>query len=173
MEITNINQNYLRPKFQVDSIHLTHNRIQNDKKNKMELTDSEKKQIEKLKTRDREVRIHENQHKMAAGQYARGVTYTYQTGPDNQRYAIGGEALLDTSTIPNEPEKTIGKMKQIKRSALAPAEPSSKDRQIAAMAEREIVRQQKIIQKEKNENLIESYSQSSNINKISTIDIFY
>lgn len=125
-----------------------------------ELTDEEKKIIQELKARDREVRVHEQQHRAAAGQYARSMSFDYQVGPDNQRYAVGGQVNLDTSAIPNDPEATIEKMKQIKRAALAPAEPSGKDRQVAAQSDREIMKQQAKLEKLKREEAAEAYAAS-------------
>jgi len=100
-----------------------------------ELTEEERKVVEELRNRDREVRAHEHAHKAAAGPYATGgPTYTYQTGPDGKRYAIGGEVQIDTSEVPNDPEATIRKAQTIRRAALAPAEPSSQDQRVAAQA---------------------------------------
>jgi len=161
MEITFNQQLYSQPEKRIDSI--APEKAEDKKSEKkpvgdsFELTTAEKEQIEKLKNRDREVRIHENKHKAVAGQYARGMSFTYQLGPDNRRYAIGGKVDIDTSEIPDNPEKTIEKMKQVKRAALAPAEPSAKDRQIAAMAEREIATQKAEISKEKQEQALEGY----------------
>ncbi|MFP4547449.1 MAG: putative metalloprotease CJM1_0395 family protein [Fidelibacterota bacterium] len=136
-----------------------------------ELSDEEKKIIQELKARDREVRIHEQQHQAAAGQYARGMSFEYQVGPDNKRYAVGGQVNLDTSEIPGEPEKTIEKMKQIKRAALAPAQPSAKDRQVAAESDREIMEQQAEIAKQKREKAIEAYTDFDRMNANPTINI--
>ena len=100
-----------------------------------DLSDEETQQVEKLKARDREVRTHEQAHLAAAGPYARGgPTYTYQQGPDGQRYAIGGEVQIDTSPVPGDPEATIAKARVVRNAALAPAEPSSQDRAVAAAA---------------------------------------
>jgi hypothetical protein len=99
-----------------------------------ELTEAEKKQLQKLRERDREVRRHEQAHKMAAGPYARGIRYTYQRGPDGRLYAIGGSIVIDTSPVPGDPEATIRKAQIIRRAALAPADPSPQDRKIAAKA---------------------------------------
>lgn len=99
------------------------------------LTDDERKELEQLKARDREVRAHEQAHLAAAGSYARGgPTYTYQRGPDQQLYAVGGEVQIDTSEVPGDPQATIAKAQVIRRAALAPAEPSSQDRAVAAEA---------------------------------------
>ena len=101
-----------------------------------ELTPEEQKQVEELKARDQEVRAHEAAHKAAGGQYVRGAaSFDYQTGPDGRRYAIGGEVKIDTGKE-DEPEKTLEKAQTIRRAAMAPAEPSNTDRQVAADAAR-------------------------------------
>lgn len=89
-----------------------------------------------LQARDREVRAHEMAHVAAgAGLVTRGASYTYQTGPDGQRYAIGGEVGIDTSPG-RTPEESLSKAERIRAAALAPAEPSGQDRQVAAQAAR-------------------------------------
>ncbi len=99
-----------------------------------ELTAAEEKITRQLQDRDREVKTHEMAHLASAGQYARGgPTYSYQQGPDGRRYAVGGEVPIDVSQE-KTPEATIQKMQSVKRAALAPAEPSSADRSIAASA---------------------------------------
>ncbi|WP_457575548.1 putative metalloprotease CJM1_0395 family protein [Desulfomarina sp.] len=90
--------------------------------------------LESLKKRDREVRTHEQAHLAAAGRYAGGgAHFTTQKGPDGRAYAVSGEVPIDVSTE-NSPEATISKMETIKRAALAPQNPSSADRRIAAQA---------------------------------------
>jgi hypothetical protein len=99
------------------------------------LTEEEQAQVEKLKARDREVRVHEAAHQAAAGGLATGgATFTYQRGPDGVSYAIGGEVNVDTSPVSGDPEATLRKAETIRRAALAPAEPSGQDRQVAAKA---------------------------------------
>lgn len=101
------------------------------------LTEEELAQVRELKARDREVRAHEQAHLAAAGPHAKGgPRYTYQVGPDGRRYATGGEVSIDTSKVPGDPEATIRKARQIRAAALAPAEPSSQDRAVAAAAAR-------------------------------------
>lgn len=95
----------------------------------------EARELEQLKQRDREVRAHEQAHQAAGGQHAGGATYTYQVGPDGRRYAVGGEVPIDLSAEDN-PAATITKMQQVQRAALAPADPSAQDRQVAAQAAR-------------------------------------
>ncbi len=99
------------------------------------LSDQEEKEVEDLQVRDREVRAHELAHVMAGGSLVRrGATYQYTTGPDGKRYAVGGEVSIDISPVEDDPSATITKMEQVKRAALAPAEPSSQDRSVAATA---------------------------------------
>lgn len=98
------------------------------------LTEEERQIVSKLAQRDREVRAHENAHLAAAGGLARGVSYSYETGPDGKRYAVGGEVSIDTSPVPGDPEATLQKARQIQAAANAPAEPSGQDRAVAAQA---------------------------------------
>ncbi len=99
-----------------------------------QLSAEEQQSVQKLKQRDREVRTHEQAHLANAGQYAAGgPSYSYQTGPDGRRYAVGGEVPIDISKE-RTPEQTIQKMRVVQRAALAPANPSSADRNIAAAA---------------------------------------
>ena len=93
------------------------------------------RQIAELAARDREVRAHEQAHVAAGGSLiTSGPTYTYQTGPDRRRYAVGGEVGIDTSPVRGDPEATIDKARRIRAAALAPAEPSAQDRSVAARA---------------------------------------
>ena len=99
-----------------------------------ELNEEELKEVQKLKQRDIEVRAHEAAHLAAAGQHAQGgAKFTLKKGPDGKSYAIGGSVSIDTSKEA-DPEATIRKADQIKRAALAPAEPSGQDRSVAAEA---------------------------------------
>jgi hypothetical protein len=100
-----------------------------------ELDADDKRQLEALKKRDREVRAHEQAHLAAAGGYALGgASYTYEMGPDGQLYAVGGEVPIDVSEVSGDPQATLQKASAISRAALAPADPSSADRAIAARA---------------------------------------
>lgn len=102
-----------------------------------ELEPEEQHEVQELRTRDREVKAHEQAHLAAAGPYARGgPQYEYQTGPDGKQYAVGGEVGIDTSRVADDPEATIRKAQVVRRAALAPAEPSPQDRRIAAEATR-------------------------------------
>lgn len=112
----------------------TNTNASNPASNEGQLSAEELTEVQKLQRRDAEVRAHEQAHLSTAGQYAAGgPTYTYQTGPDGKRYAIGGEVPIDISKE-STPEATIAKMRTVRRAALAPADPSPADRQIAAQA---------------------------------------
>ncbi|NML27238.1 putative metalloprotease CJM1_0395 family protein [Zoogloea dura] len=100
------------------------------------LSAEEQRIVDKLAQRDKEVRAHEQAHLSAAGGLATsGASYTYETGPDGRRYAVGGEVGIDVSPG-RTPEDTLARAQQIQAAALAPADPSGADRQIAAQAAR-------------------------------------
>ncbi len=93
-----------------------------------------RERIQELRIIDQKVRQHEMAHKIVGGQYAGAVHFEYVRGPDGRLYAVAGEVEIDTSEAPT-PEETIKKMEQVKRAALAPPNPSSQDRRVAAIAE--------------------------------------
>jgi hypothetical protein len=90
--------------------------------------------IRQLSQRDDVVRAHEQAHSSVGGQYAGAAQYSYQRGPDGVNYAVGGEVPIDVGTINGNPQATLAKMQIVQRAALAPAEPSSQDRRVAALA---------------------------------------
>lgn len=97
--------------------------------------EEERRALEQLKARDREVRAHEQAHLAAAGGLVRGgMAFSFQRGPDGQLYAIGGEVNIDTAPVVGDPQATLLKAEQIRRAALAPAQPSGQDRAVAAQA---------------------------------------
>ncbi len=102
--------------------------------------------LRELQVRDREVRAHEQAHLAAAGRYARGgASFVYQKGSDGRMYAVGGEVSIDVGRAAT-PEETIDKMQTVRRAALAPAEPSAADRQIAAQASIRLAEAQRELQ---------------------------
>lgn len=102
---------------------------------KKELSDEDKKLVEQLKIIDQKVRAHEQAHLAAGGNLVRGgASFQYQAGPDGKQYAVGGEVKIDASPVPDDPEKTMQKMQQVRRAALAPGDPSPQDRKVAAEA---------------------------------------
>jgi hypothetical protein len=114
------------------------NREPEEERKPGELTAEEQSVVADLQARDREVRAHEQAHISVGGSYITGgAVYQYENGPDNKRYAVGGEVGIDSSPIRDNPEATIAKMQIVRAAALAPAEPSGQDRAVAAAASRE------------------------------------
>lgn len=111
------------------------NKTNHDQVAGSQLSEADKHLVNELRARDRQVRAHEQAHLGAAGGLANsGPSYTTQRGPDGHTYAVGGEVSIDTSTVTNDPEATIQKAQQIRRAALAPADPSAQDLAVAAQA---------------------------------------
>ncbi len=101
-----------------------------------ELTEAEQKTVEYLQQSDQRVRAHEQAHLNTAGELAVSrAQFQYQTGPDRQRYAVSGEVSIDISKVPDDPRATIDKAQHIRRAAMAPADPSAQDHQVANMAD--------------------------------------
>jgi len=114
------------------------------------LTDEELVKLTELKQRDTEVRTHEQAHLSAAGAYAAGgASFSYTTGPNGKRYATGGEVPIDIAKE-SSPAATILKMQTVRRAALAPANPSSTDRAIAAQASAKELQARKELQTQEN-----------------------
>ncbi|MET1077136.1 MAG: putative metalloprotease CJM1_0395 family protein [Pseudomonas sp.] len=95
----------------------------------------ELQEIQNLSSRDREVRLHEQAHAAVGGGYTGSPTYSFKRGPDGKSYAVDGEVSVDASPVANDPAATLRKMAVVLRAALAPAEPSGQDRQVAAQAQ--------------------------------------
>ena len=101
-----------------------------------ELTAQEQQQVAQLKQIDRQVRAHEQAHLSVGGDLVRGgASFSYQVGPDRQRYAVAGEVSIDVSAA-STPQETLPKAEHIRATALAPADPSAQDQSVAAQAER-------------------------------------
>jgi hypothetical protein len=99
-----------------------------------QLTLQEERLLEQLRQTDRQVRAHEQAHMAAgAGLVRAGVSFSYATGPDEKRYAVGGEVSIDVSRA-STPQDTLVKARQIRAAALAPADPSAQDQSVAAQA---------------------------------------
>jgi len=130
-----------------------------------QLTPDEEKIVQQLQARDREVRAHERAHKAAAGAFAKGgPTFSYQTGPDGKRYAVGGEVKIDASPVPGNPQATITKARTIRRAATAPADPSGQDRRVASAANRMEAQARRELREEKAQKaneVQEKFSESS------------
>lgn len=100
-----------------------------------ELSEEEENEVRELKQRDTEIRQHEQAHAAVGGPYAGSPQYEFTTGPDGKRYVSAGEVPIDASAE-RTPEQTIRKAEIVIRAALAPADPSSQDRQVAAQAQK-------------------------------------
>lgn len=101
-----------------------------------DLTQEEQQEVSQLKARDTEVRAHEQAHIAAAGGLRTSApSYTYQTGPDGKKYAIGGEVNVSFEKS-GDPQEDIQNAETMRAAALAPADPSSQDRSVAANAEK-------------------------------------
>ncbi len=133
------------------------------------LSEQELEVVAELASRDREVRSHELAHLSVGGQYASAPSFSYERGPDGRSYAVGGEVSIDAGSVQGNPEATINKLEQVRRAALAPAEPSPQDRAVAALASQGILQaraelaQQKQEEATRAENAREQSSQSQEI----------
>jgi len=118
-----------------DKKETTVNFLGSTQKVESELSQQEIDKLRELSQRDREVRAHEQAHAAVAGSLAKGgPSYSFERGPDGQLYAVGGEVQIDTSAVAGDPQATAEKARQVRRAALAPAQPSRQDRAIAAAA---------------------------------------
>lgn len=111
------------------------------------------REIDKLERRDREVRSHELAHASVGGSFTGAPNYSFETGPDGQRYAVGGEVSVDLSTVPGNPAATIAKMQKVHAAALAPANPSAQDTKVAANATKIILQAQSELQAQSSQAL--------------------
>lgn len=98
-----------------------------------DLSKNDEALLQRLKARDAVVRNHEAAHVMAAGGQAGSPTYTYQTGPDGKRYAIGGSVNISITTT-GDPEADAREAKTAQRAAMAAGEASAADVQTASRA---------------------------------------
>ncbi len=105
------------------------------KTNDQDLSKEEESTVRELKRRDTEVRAHEHAHATAGGDLTGSPSYEFTQGPDGKRYATGGEVQIDSSPVRGDPAATIRKMDIVIRAALAPANPSSQDQQVARQAQ--------------------------------------
>ncbi|SDN85815.1 SprA-related family protein [Halomonas shengliensis] len=98
------------------------------------LSEAELRQVEQMKVTDQEIRRHELAHQVAGGAYTGAPSYSFERGPDGNRYVVAGEVPIDYGPVQGDPRATMDKMQQVIAAALAPADPSPKDHQVAARA---------------------------------------
>ncbi len=140
-------------KNQDSALHSKINEIQDDENtNDLSKSDSldndvqQERIINELQRRDKEVRSHELAHAAVGGSFTGAPNYSFKTGPDGQKYAVGGEVSVDLSTVAGNPTATIAKMQKVHAAALAPANPSVQDTQVAASAIQIILQAQSELQ---------------------------
>ncbi|MEW8682637.1 MAG: putative metalloprotease CJM1_0395 family protein [Candidatus Thiodiazotropha endolucinida] len=120
-----------------------------------QLTQEEQAEVRELQKRDREVRAHEAAHRAAAGGLASGGSYTYKRGPDGRSYAVGGEVSIRIPST-DDPRERARQAETVRRAALAPADPSPQDRQVAAQASAMAAQARSEIQAEQRQQLAEN-----------------
>lgn len=126
-----------------------------------ELSEEEQAEVQDMKARDEEVRIHEQAHQSAGGQYASAPKYEYANGPDGKRYITDGSVSIDVSEE-GDPQATINKMQVVKRAALAPAEPSAQDRKVYSEAAQKEAEARRELSEQKQEEAQEQTESASN-----------
>lgn len=88
--------------------------------------------IEKFRSKDAEIRTHEQVH-ASIGHTTTPISYSYQQGPDGKMYAIGGSVRFDTS-IPDDPKAAAFKLDMLQKAASGPAQMSGADGAIATQS---------------------------------------
>ncbi len=119
------------------------------------LSAEEKKDLNKLRLRDMEVRAQIQAHLASAGKYSSGgVNYEFERGPDGQSYATRGEVNID---IPEgkTPEENLRIAIQVERAATSSPRPTQADRTVSSAARRKAA----LARKEILENAIRRGSQ--------------
>jgi len=114
-----------------------------------QLTPEQQQEVQKLKQTDQKVRAHEAAHMAVGAGLTSGASFQFVRGPDGKQYAVAGEVKIDVSSG-QTPQQTMDKAKQIQAAALAPADPSSQDRAVAAQAAQMAAQAQTELSREKN-----------------------
>ena len=131
----------------------------------------EQKVIDALEKRDREVRAHELAHQAVAGSLAQGgPSFKLERGPNGKFFAVSGSVSLDVSEE-SSPEETISKMKIVRKAALAPANPSAKDRSVAAGAAAKEAEARRELMQEGSEDVEDLNSVTNGKNSLKNIKI--
>jgi hypothetical protein len=116
-----------------------------------QLSVDEQALVQKLQSRDTEVKAHEAAHQAAGGGMTGGASYSYEKGPDGRMYAIGGEVSISTKSG-STPQEEIANARQVQAAAMAPANPSSQDFSVASSAKiMEMKAQQKLMKQQQEE----------------------
>lgn len=104
-----------------------------------ELSPEDKVAVAKLAAAEREVIAHERAHQSAGGAYTGSARFGYTKGPDGKDYVTSGEVSIQAPEIEMS-EKGLQVVEQVKRAALAPANPSGQDMRVAAKMEAVAIR---------------------------------
>ncbi|GAB6075244.1 putative metalloprotease CJM1_0395 family protein [Desulfurobacterium crinifex] len=121
-------------------------------------------EVAKLRMIDIKVKAHELAHSTVGGQYAGAPHYQFVLGPDGKLYAVAGDVPIDVSPE-DTPEKTIRKMQQVIAAALAPADPSPQDIQVASIAAKILAEAISELSRSKEEELNGSKKEGSDKNE--------
>jgi hypothetical protein len=123
-----------QPNDQTDATTQANGRVIRGQDEQQRPPEEQQRQLASLEARDREVRAHDQAHLSTAGGLATGpAKFTYQRGPNGVNYAVGGEVPLSLRKG-QTPEETLANARKIQAAALAPAQPSQQDRNVAAVA---------------------------------------
>jgi hypothetical protein len=125
-----------------------------------QLTQQEQAEVRELQKRDQEVRAHEAAHRSAAGGLVSGGSYSYKQGPDGRSYAVSGEVSIRMPSS-NSPEERVRQAETVRRAALAPADPSPQDRQVAAQASAMAAQARSEVQAEQRQQMTENREKAS------------
>jgi len=100
-----------------------------------DLSGEEKRQLDNVQARDREVRAHEAASKAAARNLAQGgAGDEFETGPDGRRYPVAGGVSIGASPVPGDPQATLVKAQSIRCAANTPPQASAQDQPVAVRA---------------------------------------
>lgn len=118
---------------QTDQVEISPEGMAAYKKKQAEESPEYRTAILELATIEKKVLAHEQAHMSAGGDLAGSASYSYTVGPDGKRYISGGEVPISMPAS-DDKEQMLKDLEQVKKAALAPAEPSSQDQKVAAEA---------------------------------------
>ncbi|MDJ0950240.1 MAG: putative metalloprotease CJM1_0395 family protein [Alphaproteobacteria bacterium] len=95
--------------------------------NPFDLSPAEERQVARLRQIDSAVRQEENTHAANAGQFASAPQYTYVTGPDGRRYAVGGQVNVRATNPSGDPRQAERAANILRNAAVSPNAPSAQD----------------------------------------------
>ena len=93
----------------------------------LETDEEDEEEIAELEEQDEEVKTEQSKQLSAVGQYATGVVYEYEVGPDGEIYAVDGHVSVDTSSIEGDPKASIQKARALKAAMMSGSEFSSSE----------------------------------------------